>query len=72
MSKRTNRRRPRVLIPTDFARRLTAERERKNLSMGALAEKVGVDLTTIWRIETGHTRKPSPLLVRAIAAALAA
>ncbi|NBO55078.1 MAG: XRE family transcriptional regulator [Actinobacteria bacterium] len=41
-------------ITAVIARRLKAEREKKNLSQTALADRAGVDRKTVHRIEHGH------------------
>lgn len=41
-------------------------RLRVGLTQQALAVRLGVSLRTILRIESGETRKPSPLLLRRI------
>jgi transcriptional regulator with XRE-family HTH domain len=53
----------------DFAHYLKRTRLRAGLSQEQLAEQLGVSRIHIWRLEHG-TRRPSKLLLRAIAAHL--
>lgn len=56
-------------MATTLGERIQAARERKGLAADAFAEQVGINRTTLWRIETGKLN-PNVQTVKAIASAL--
>jgi transcriptional regulator with XRE-family HTH domain len=59
-------RRPRAKRRSDLARRLTSERERRELTQQQAADLVGVDLATFARWERGRTEPRGRLIVAAV------
>ncbi|HKX77461.1 MAG TPA: helix-turn-helix transcriptional regulator [Novosphingobium sp.] len=58
-----------AVLPGDFSQQLRSLRESHGLSVGALAQRVGVSKVTIWKWEKGET-KPRTRMVIPLAMAL--
>jgi transcriptional regulator with XRE-family HTH domain len=50
--------------PKTLGERVRAARRREGISQRELAEKLGLDQSTIWAWETGEIRKPHARLIR--------
>lgn len=60
-----------MLDHNNLAASLKAARDRNGLSLQQLAERCGLELSTLWRIEEGKTRDPASSTLRKIEQALA-
>jgi transcriptional regulator with XRE-family HTH domain len=53
-----------------FGQHLRSIRQEKHISQRVLAEQIGVDFTYLSKIEQGHMKPPSEVVIRKIARAL--